>query len=105
MADKMIADHTKSTADLKDIAPRKRDPAPDMDAEHQAMVPELTRLPKDEFQARYMAQMVADHQKTVNTMAAHEQMTQDADIKAFIAKTLPVVQGHLRMAKQHDMNM
>ena len=37
---------------------------------------------------------------------AHEKMTQDADLKAFIGKTLPVVQMHLGMAqKGNDMKM
>ena len=35
------------------------------------------------------------------TMLAHEQMTQYADLKAFIGKTLPVVQLHLGMVKMH----
>ncbi|OGX88026.1 hypothetical protein BEN48_10510 [Hymenobacter glacialis] len=105
MADKMIADHTKSTADLKAIAAKKGVTLPtDMDAEHKAMVPSMEKLSGKAFEQRYMAQMVTDHQKTANTMRAHEKMTQDADLKAFIAKTVPVVEQHLNMAKM-DSNM
>lgn len=51
-------------------------------------------------------QMVTNHQKSANTMMAHEKMTQDADLKAFISKTLPIVQQHLSMAqKSSDMKM
>ena len=51
-------------------------------------------------------QMVTDHQKSANTMMAHEKMAQDADLKAFISKTLPIVQQHLSMAqKSSDMKM
>ena len=107
MADKMIADHTKSTADLKKIADKKGVTLPtDMDAEHKAMAPAMEKLSGKEFEAKYLAQMQTDHQKTANTMAAHEKMTQDADLKAFIGKTLPVVQQHLGMAqKGSDMKM
>ena len=99
MADKMIADHTKSTADLKVIAAKKGVKLPaDMDAEHKALAPEMEKLTGKDFEAKYMAQMMTDHQKTANTMAAHEKMTQDADLKAFIGKTLPVVEQHLQMA-------
>ncbi len=107
MADKMIADHTKSTADLKVIAAKKGVKLPaDMDAEHKAMVPAMQKMTGKEFEMKYLAQMQADHHKTANTMAAHEKMTQDADLKAFIGKTLPVVEQHLQMAnKGADMKM
>jgi putative membrane protein len=107
MANKMIADHTKSTADLKAIASKKGVTLPtDMDAEHKALAPAMEKLSGKEFETRYLAQMQTDHQKTANTMAAHEKMTQDADLKAFIGKTLPVVEQHLGMAQQgSDMKM
>ena len=107
MANKMIADHSKSTADLKKIADKKGVKLPtDMDAEHKAMAPAMEKLSGKDFEAKYLSQMQADHQKTANTMMAHEKMTNDADLKAFIGKTLPVVQQHLGMAqKGNDMKM
>lgn len=107
MANKMIADHTKSTADLKVIATKKGVTLPtDMDAEHKALAPAMQKLSGKEFEAKYISQMQADHQKTANTMRAHEKMTQDADLKAFISKTVPVVEMHLGMAqKGSDMKM
>ena len=105
MANMMIADHSKSTADLKKIAAKKGITLPtDMDADHKAMKPAMEKLSGKAFEQKYMAQMVADHQKTANTMMAHEKMAKDADLKAFIGKTLPVVQKHLGMA-QKDANM
>lgn len=101
-AEKMIADHTKSTADLKKIAAKHQVKLPaDMDAEHKALAPMMQKLSGKEFEAKYMAQMVTDHQKTANTMMAHEKMTKDADLKGFIGKTLPVVQEHLANAEKH----
>ncbi|SFQ76439.1 DUF4142 domain-containing protein [Hymenobacter arizonensis] len=102
MANKMIADHTKSTTELKAIAAKKGVKLPtDMDAEHKALAPTMQKLSGKEFEQRYMAQMLTDHQKTANTMRAHETMTQDADLKAFIGKTVPVVEQHLGMAQQN----
>ena len=107
MANKMIADHAKSTADLKKIAAKKGVTLPtDMDAEHKAMKPAMEKLSGKAFEAKYLSQMQTDHQKTANTMMAHEKMTRDADLKAFIGKTLPVVQEHLGMAmKGNNMKM
>jgi putative membrane protein len=102
-ANMMIADHTKSTADLKKIAAKKGVTLPtDMDAEHKALAPEMEKLTGKEFEMRYMTQMVADHQKTANTMISHDKMTQDADLKGFIGKTLPVVQKHLANSEKHS---
>ena len=100
MANKMIADHTKSTADLKAIATKKGVTLPtDMDAEHKAMAPAMEKLSGKAFEQQYIKQMVADHQKTANTMAAHQQMTKDPALQGFITKTLPVVESHLQMAE------
>jgi len=100
MANKMIADHTKSTADLKAIATKKGVTLPtDMDAEHKAMAPAMEKLSGKAFEQQYIKQMVADHQKTANTMASHQQMTKDPALQGFITKTLPVVESHLQMAE------
>jgi putative membrane protein len=99
MANKMIADHTKSTADLKQIAAKKGVTLPtDMDADHKAMAPAMEKLSGKAFEQQYIKQMVADHQKTANTMAAHQTMTKDPALQGFITKTLPVVESHLQMA-------
>ena len=107
MANKMVADHSKSTADPKRIAAKKGIIQPtDMDAEHKTMAPTVKKLSSKDFERKYMAQMLADHQKTANILMAHEEMTQDTDMKAFISKTLPVVQQHLGMGQQEaDMKM
>lgn len=100
-ANQMIADHTKSTANLKPIAAKAGVTLPtDMDADHKAMAPELQKLTGKAFEDKYIKQMVADHQKTANTMAAHQQMTKNTALQGFITTTLPVVEGHLDMASK-----
>ena len=102
-ANQMITDHTKSTAELKPIAQKKNVTLPtDMDAEHKAIAEQMGKLSGAELEKKYMEQMTLDHQKTANTMAAHQKMTQDADLQGFITTTLPVVQRHLSMFKQHS---
>ncbi len=105
LADKMIADHTKSTAALKPIAAKAGVTLPtDMDADHKAMAPMLEKLSGKEFEAKYLSQMVTDHQKTANTLAAHKTMTKDAALSGWITTTLPVVVEHLNMSSK-DSNM
>ncbi|MGI4869952.1 MAG: DUF4142 domain-containing protein [Janthinobacterium lividum] len=100
-ANKMIADHTKSSAALKPIAMKAKVNLPaDMDADHKAMVPMMEKLSGKDFEAKYMDQMMKDHQKVANTLAAHAMMTKNADLAGWIKTTLPVVEGHLGMANQ-----
>ena len=101
-ANQMITDHTKSTADLKKVASKKGvTPPADMDAEHKAIRDQLSKLSGQQLEAQYMQTMLTDHQKTVALMQAQRVATKDADLLGFIDKTTPVVQGHLRMFKQH----
>ncbi len=99
-AEKMITDHTKSTAALKPIAAKAGVTLPtDMDADHQKMAPTLQSLSGKAFEDRYLEQMEADHQKTANTLAAHQQMTKNPALSGWITSTLPVVTEHLGMAR------
>ena len=101
LANKMIADHTKSTAALKPIAAKAGVTLPtDMDADHKAMAPQLEKLTAKEFETKYLAQMMTDHQKTANTLKAHEKMTKNPALSAWITTTLPVVEAHLNMASK-----
>jgi putative membrane protein len=99
-AEKMLADHAKSTAALQPIAAKAGVTLPtDMDANHQKMAPTLQSLSGKAFEDRYLQQMEADHQITANTLAAHQQMTKNPALSAWIASTLPVVTEHLGMAR------
>lgn len=101
-AEMMITDHTKSTADLMAIAKQKNVTLPtDMDAEHKTIAAAMRQLSGKELEKAFLDQMVTDHQKTLNTMAGHRAMTQDAQLQAFIDKTSPVVANHLKMSKDH----
>lgn len=105
LANKMIADHNKSTANLKPIAAKAGVTLPtDMDAEHKALAPTMSKLTGKEFETKYLAQMVTDHQKTANTLAAHKTMTKNTALSGWITTTLPVVEEHLSMS-QKDSNM
>ena len=106
-ANEMIADHTKSTAALKPIAAKAGVTLPtDMDADHKAMAPAMEKLSGQAFEAKYLQQMIADHQKTANTLKAHQTMTKNTALQGWITTTLPVVEKHLTMAnKDGSMKM
>jgi putative membrane protein len=46
----------------------------------------------------YMTHMVADHKKDIAEFEREASSGQDADLKAFAAKTLPTLREHLKLA-------
>lgn len=99
-ANMMIKDHNAANQELTQIAARKNVPPPaDLDPEHKKIDQELAGLHGAAFDKRYMAAMLADHQKAVAAFQNASTNAQDPDIRAFAAKTLPKLQEHLRMAE------
>jgi putative membrane protein len=97
-ADRMVRDHSKANAELTGIAKGKGVEVPmSLDAEHQAMVKDLSGKSGTEFDTAYSKHMVMDHAKTI---ALFEGATQnsDADLAAFARKTLPTLKEHKQMA-------
>jgi putative membrane protein len=100
-AQKMIDDHTAANAELMQIASTKGLTLPTApDAKHRAMMAKMEKLSGAEFDRQYI--MMAghkDHQKMEKLFRDQSMRGKDADLKAFAAKTLPVVQQHLQMAR------
>lgn len=97
---KMVEDHGKANAELKTVAAAKNVTLPvELIAEHQKHVDEMSKMSGADFDKHYMSMMVEDHQKDI---AAFEKAAQneDADVKGFASKTLPVLKMHLDMAQK-----
>jgi len=100
-ARRMIADHTKSSMELLKIAgPKGLQPSEQPDNKHQALASKMATMKGAAFDRAYLKHMVMDHQKAVSLYQAQARRGQDQDIKAFAAKTLPVVREHLKMARE-----
>lgn len=97
----MVSDHTKANAELMNIAASKTLTLPrELDAEHRAVRDQLNALSGAEFDRQYMAAMVKDHNETVALFQAEANGGNDAELKAFAARTLPKLQDHLRVANE-----
>jgi putative membrane protein len=107
-AQRMIDDHTKSGEELMGIAQAKGVALPSApDAKHMAMMTKMRALSGVAFDREYM--MMAgrkDHEKMEKLFRDESMKGRDADVRAFAAKTLPVVREHLSMARMmHDRMM
>ena len=92
-ANRMVTDHTKANNQLKALAKKKGvtlDAAPS----------KMDKMDDATFDKDYMAQMVKDHEKDVSEFEAQAKDASDADLKAWVNKTLPTLKKHLEMAKE-----
>lgn len=99
-AQRMVTDHGKANEELQQLATAKGLALPtELAGEHKAGYDHLNMLSGAEFDKAYMQHMVADHDKDVTEFQNASQTATDTDVKAFAAKTLPVLQDHQQAAK------
>jgi putative membrane protein len=102
----LVADHTKSTAELKSIASKENitlsppSLAPDM----QSKIDALKSAKGEAFDTLYLTQQVPAHETALKLHQGYAQSGDNASLKAFASKTSTVVSKHLdearAMAKQ-----
>jgi putative membrane protein len=103
MAEQMAADHAKANEELKAIASSKGITLPDEpDRKHKQEYAKLEKLSAgSRFDEEYVARPgVIDHKDAVALFKKGSKDVQDADIKAFAEKTLPVIEHHYEMAQK-----
>jgi len=95
-AQMMIDDHTRANNDLKTIAQKKGVQVPaETDSNHKATIDDLRSLVGAEFDKEYVEDMYNDHKHDVAEFEEQSESASDSDVKAFAAKTLPVLRKHL----------
>jgi putative membrane protein len=95
-AQRMIADHTSASNQLKDVARSKQLAVPtELDSEHQKAIDKLDRLAGAEFDTAYSLQMQEDHDKAVTLFtAASDDDSLAPELKALARKVLPILRSH-----------
>ena len=102
-ADHMIMDHTKTTAELTDLAKNDNIPLPfAMDSSHQKMFDKLNSLNGDDFRKQYFGDQLSAHKDAVSLFERYGKGGEDANLKDWASTTLPTLQHHLDMAKDLD---
>ena len=95
----LVEDHSKANAEVKTLATKKNINLPTGMGSHQSTFDKLKGLNGDDFDKEFVEDMVDDHEKDVSTFQKESQNSTDPDVKAFAAKTLPVLQKHLDTVK------
>jgi putative membrane protein len=94
-AQKMVTDHRKVNEELERLADEKdRAIDDDLDAEHEEMLDEVKKAPKEELASVFHRIHLATHEDAIELFEDCSELCADADLKAFAGKTLKVLRGH-----------
>lgn len=98
-AGQMVADHTKTSDQIKPMAQNRGVPLPAAPSEKdQRDMKKMSGLSGAEFDRAYMASQVRAHRDAVALFRNEAKSGKDAELKSFAAATLPALEEHLRMA-------
>jgi putative membrane protein len=100
-ASQMITDHTKTSDELKAIAPadaRAAIPSA-LDSSSQNKIDKLKGEKPDDFSSDFNSMQVSAHKDAVSLFERYAKGGDDPKLKDWAGKTLPVLQHHLEMAQ------
>jgi putative membrane protein len=102
----MITDHTRTSAELKQIIPPELTPAipTALDDSSQKKLGKLRDAKADDFSSDYDPMQVSVHKDAVSLFERYAQDGDNAKLKDWAGKTLPALQHHLQMAQQMDQS-
>ncbi|MEA3534554.1 DUF4142 domain-containing protein [Rhizobium sp. CC-YZS058] len=103
-AQQMINDHQKTSSELKDLATKAglQMPAPQLSSAQQGMLDELKESDGEEFSDDYQEDQVTAHESAVDLFTRYGNEGEQAELKAWAAKTRPALEHHLMMARELD---
>lgn len=99
----MVEAHAQTTAELKGVVEAEKIDVTlpmALDEKHQRMIEDLNAAHDADFDKTYARQQVSAHEKAVDLFSRYADKGDDAVVKAFAAKTLPVIKQHLEEAKK-----
>ncbi len=99
-AQHMVTDHTKANQELTALAKKLDIEVPDDAALTDKAKKAILEMRDESFDKAYANNQVAAHEKTVELFQKEAASSDNAELKAFAAKTLPTLEAHLKMAKE-----
>lgn len=103
-AEMMIADHTKTSSELKSAVPADLKAAipASLDDSSQKKLVKLRDAKPEDFAAEYDSMQVSAHKDAVSLFERYAKGGDNAGLKDWASKTLPALQHHLEMAQALD---
>jgi len=104
-AEQMIADHTKTSADIKGMVAGgdvKADLPSTLDDSSQKKLDKLRDTKASAFPSQYDPMQVSAHKDAVSLFERYSKSGDNAKLKDWAGKTLPTLRHHLEMAEALD---
>jgi len=99
-ARRMVQDHSKTNEQLEKLAKQADIPlSGGLGPDEKAMKDELDRSSAGNFDLAYMQSQLIGHQKAIVLLQYEIGQGQNGELQRFAAESLPVVMGHLEMAR------
>jgi putative membrane protein len=100
-AAQMISDHTKTSEELKSMAPADAKTAipSALDSSSQSKIDKLKNAKPNDFSSDFDSMQVSAHKDAVSLFERYAKGGEDAKLKDWAGKTLPALQHHLEMAQ------
>jgi putative membrane protein len=97
----MIADHTKTSEELKAMVPADAKAAipAALDSSSQSKIDKLKNAKPDDFSFEFDSMQVSAHKDAVSLFERYAKGGEDAKLKGWSDKTLPALKHHLEMAQ------
>jgi putative membrane protein len=103
---RMVKDHTRLNAELGATAKSVGLTVPDaISAEQQAVYDKLAKVKGTNFDREYISMMVKDHTEDLAAFQKEAKATQDAKLKGAVEVAIPVIEEHLKMAKNDSTKL
>lgn len=103
---RMVDDHGKANSELMDLAKQKALAVPaEMDKKFAKKIDSSSKKSGADFDRAYMKEMVKDHKDDIKAFDKESKKGKDADLKAFAAKHVPILQEHLKLAQQIEKEL
>ena len=104
-AQQMITDHEKTSTELKALLAGGKvqgTPVTALTDDHKGEIDDLAKLEGAEFTEEYIDDQVDAHEDAVDLFKRYAEEGENADLKAWAAKTLPALEHHYKMAQDLD---
>jgi putative membrane protein len=101
-ASEMVADHTKTSTELKGLVSGgkvKAELPNALDSSHQGKLDKLRGASGKDFSADFDSMQVSAHKDAVSLFERYSKRGDNADLKNWAGKTLPALKHHLKMAQ------
>jgi putative membrane protein len=97
----MIADHTKTSEELKSMAPADAKAAipAALDSSSQSKIDKLKNAKPDDFSSEFNSMQVSAHKDAMSLFERYAKGGEDPKLKDWAGKTLPALRHHLEMAQ------